>query len=127
MNQTAPERRAGTAPVLSFVKAGAVLLSGLLAAAGAMAGELSVRAPVVNVEPITEPAMETEYCPDKPSNEPSLGALLAWDLGLDCRTETVASATVTGYRVFYRWDDRVYSQVMSSAPGSTIPLKVRLD
>ena len=41
--------------------------------------------------------------------------------------ELIESSTVTGYRVFYRWDDRVYSQVMASTPGATIPLKVRID
>ena len=104
------------------------LLVGLLLFSTAIsAGELRVQAPVIDVEPLTEPAMEMEYCDQRPADGSSLADLLAWDLGLNCRTERIESAIVTGYRVFYRWDDRVYSQVMSSAPGNTIPLKVRLD
>ena len=86
---------------------------------------VSVEAPVVDVEPITAPAEEIEFCDDKPTDG-TLSALLAWDLGLNCRTERIESREVTGYRVFYRWDDRVYSQVMASAPGATIPLKLRI-
>jgi hypothetical protein len=91
-----------------------------------LAGELRVQAPVVEVEPISAPPTRVEYCDDKPSNA-SLARTLAWDLGLDCRTEEVTSGAITGYRVFYRWDDRVYSQVMASRPGATIPLKIRVD
>jgi len=104
-----------------------VLIGVILAAETAAARELRVSAPVVDVQPVTEPAMEIEYCDDKPDEASGLVSMLAWDLGMNCRTERIESATVTGYRVFYRWDDRVYSQVMSSAPGSSIPLKVRLD
>lgn len=101
-------------------------LAGLFLVGTSSAGELSVRAPVVNVEPIRAPSRTVEYCDDKPVNG-SLSQTLAWDLGLNCRVENVESAAVTGYRVFYRWDDRVYSQVMAAAPGPTIGLTVRLD
>ncbi len=97
-----------------------------LLAGVAQAGELRVRAPVVDVAPITAPAEVVEHCDDKPTNG-KLSALLAWDLGLNCRTERIESSEVTGYRVFYRWDDRVYSQIMASAPGATIPLKVSIE
>ena len=60
-------------------------------------------------------------------NNEFLAQTLAWDLGMNCREEVLDSGAITGYRVFYRWDDRVYSQVMASAPGATIPLTVRLD
>lgn len=101
-------------------------LAGVLMGSTASAGELSVRAPVVDVEPIRGPSRTVEYCDDKPVNG-SLSQTLAWDLGLNCRVENIESAAVTGYRVFYRWDDRVYSQVMAAAPGSTIGLTIRLD
>lgn len=91
------------------------------------AGSLTVQAPVVDVQPVTEPAREIQRCDGKPDRSRGLAARLAWDLGLNCRTERVESGRVTGYRVFYRWDDRVYSQVMASSPGDTIPLHVRLD
>ena len=91
-----------------------------------LAGELTVRAPVVDVEPVRAPPTSVEYCDDKPEHG-SLAQTLAWDLGLKCRTESIQSEKVTGYRVFYRWDDRVYSQIMAAAPGATIALSVQLD
>ncbi len=99
----------------------------LVFALTANANELQVRAPVVTVEPLTDPPMEVEHCHGQPQSDAGLADLLAWDLGLNCTTELVESATVRGYRVFYRWDDRVYSQIMSSVPGDTIPLTIRLD
>ena len=110
-----------------FVLFGLILMTGLLLfGQPASAGELRVQAPVVDVEAINAPPVRVEHCADKPANA-SLSDVLAWDLGLRCRTEMVASEAVTGYRVFYRWDDRVYSQVMTSRPGDTVPLKVRVD
>lgn len=103
-----------------------LLLAGLLTLSTALAGQLSVQAPVVDVEPIKAPPISVEHCDDKPAGG-SLADTLAWDLGLNCRVERTESSAVSGYRVFYRWDDRIYSQVMSSAPGATIPLTVRLD
>lgn len=93
----------------------------------ALAGSLTVQAPVVDVQPITEPAREVQRCDGKPDASRGLAATLAWDLGLNCRTERVESGRITGYRVFYRWDDRVYNRVMARSPGDTIPLSVRLD
>ena len=104
----------------------ALLLAGLLTMSTALAGQISVQAPVVDVEPIKAPPVSVEHCDDKPAGG-SLAEILAWDLGLNCRLERTESGAVSGYRVFYRWDDRVYSQVMSRAPGATIPLTVRLD
>jgi hypothetical protein len=99
----------------------------LLIAVNAKASELQVHAPVVNVEPLREAPQEIERCPDRPLSDAGLAEILVWDLGLNCTTELIHSATVNGYRVSYRWDDRVYSQVMSTPPGNTVPLKVRLD
>jgi hypothetical protein len=105
------------------------LLSAALAipAATAFADSLTVQAPVVDVQPVTEPARDVQRCDAKPDESRGLAASLAWDLGLNCRTERVDSGRVTGYRVFYRWDDRVYSLIMASSPGDTVPLRVRLD
>ena len=90
------------------------------------AAEMRVRAPVIEVEPLSAPAAEVEYCDARPAAGAGLAELMAWDLGLNCRTEQLDSG-ITGYRVFYRRDDRVYSRVMAYDPGPTIPLKVRLD
>ena len=91
------------------------------------ADSLTVRAPVVDVQPVTEPPREVQRCEPKPERSRGLGATLAWDLGLNCRAERLESGVVTGYRVFYRWDDRVFSRVMAQSPGETVPLSVRLD
>lgn len=99
----------------------------LLMAANIEADELQVLAPVVNVEPLREAPEEIERCPEQPLPDAGLAELLIWDLGLSCTTDLIYSATVSGYRVSYRWDDRVYSQVMAKPPGDTVPLKVRLD
>lgn len=97
----------------------------LLTALPALAGEMRVEAPVVNVEPLTGPDRIEEVCPEKPSA--GLVDTLRWDLGLSCTSRRVADTRVSGYRVFYRWDNRVYSQVMASKPGDTIALTVSLD
>lgn len=103
----------------------AVAMGTLIAASLVQAGELRVSAPVVNVEPIASPDRVVETCPAKPTN--GLGATLRWDLGISCSTQRVPSGEVTGYRVFYRWDNRVYSQVMDSNPGASIALTVSVD
>ena len=104
----------------------AIAAIALLAAPASQANELQVRADVVEVVPVREPAMEIEHCEAGPGDL-DLAAVLAWDLGENCRTEVVESPGVSGYQVFYRWDNRVYSQMMDTRPGSTIPLNVRLD
>jgi hypothetical protein len=103
----------------------ALALTTLIAAGLAQAGEISVSAPVVNVEPIASPDRLVESCPAKPAG--GLGATLRWDLGISCSTHRVPSDEITGYRVFYRWDNRVYSQIMDRNPGAHIALTVSLD
>jgi hypothetical protein len=97
----------------------------LAACLNAHAGELRVEAPVVNIEAIAGPERLVEDCPEKPAA--GLTATLRWDLGISCTTKRIASEKISGYRVFYRWDNRVYSQVMDHNPGTTIPLSVSLD
>ena len=97
----------------------------LAACLTSQAGELRVEAPVVNVETIAGPERLVEACPEKPAA--GLTATLRWDLGISCTTRRVASEQISGYRVFYRWDNRVYSQVMDHNPGSSVPLRVSLD
>ncbi len=91
------------------------------------ARELHVNAPIVKVEAVTGGATQVEECPTKPAGSIDLLAELRWDLGFACTTRLVESDTVTGYRVFYEWDNRVYSRVMSNYPADTIALRVRLD
>lgn len=105
----------------------AIALSCLLPALGssAVAAEIQVQAPVVNVEPIPGPSRQIEECPPKPAN--GLAATLGWDLGLSCTSRTLASDRIDAYRVFYRWDDRVHSQIMDSNPGSSVALTLKLN
>ncbi len=91
------------------------------------ARELHVNAPIVKVEALTGGTTQVEECPAKPAGATDLLAELRWDLGFACTSRLVESDTVTGYRVFYEWDNRVYSRVMSNYPADTIALRVRLD
>lgn len=91
------------------------------------AAELEVRAPVVDVQPLGPKLTTHVRCPAQPSPGAGLVETLAWDLGVSCTTEQRSAGDPAGYRVFYRWDDRVYSRVMANRPGETIPLRVRLD
>lgn len=98
---------------------------GVSLSGAASAAELRVQAPVINVEPIRAPALLIEECPEKPPR--GLAATLRWDLGLSCTTRTVPSDRIDGYRVFYRWDDRVHSQVMATRPGETVSLTLKIN
>lgn len=102
-----------------------LLLLLLLISSRANSGELMVEAPVVNVETLTGPDRIVQVCPEKPTG--GLTATLRWDLGVNCTRKRVPATEISGYRVFYRWDNRVYSQVMDSRPGTTIALSVSLD
>lgn len=107
------------------MKAWAWLLVVLLAAP-VLAGEMRVQGEVVDVVPLAgaAPAGPSVSCqPPRPGAGAGLAALLAWDLRVDC---PAAAAPVAGYRVYYRWDGRTYSQVMRERPGATVPLRVRL-
>ena len=104
---------------------GTALLLLMLISAQAGAGEILVDAPVVNVETMTGPDRIVQVCPEKPAD--GLTETLRWDLGVSCTSERIPATEISGYRVFYRWDNRVYSQVMDRRPGKTIALSVSLD
>ncbi|HEY5647357.1 MAG TPA: hypothetical protein VIS76_15510 [Pseudomonadales bacterium] len=109
------------------ITASALTATLLATVSPAFAGSLTVQAPVVDVQPVTAPPTEVQRCDDKPDHGRGLAATLAWDMGFNCTMERIESGRITGYRVFYRWDDRVYSRVMAQSPGATIPLSVRVD
>lgn len=102
------------------------ILAAMLLGGTAAAAEIEVRAPVVSVEPVAAPAETVTDCPEQPAAG-SLGATLRWDLGLTCSQRVVRSNDVHGYRVFYRWDNRIHSLVMGRDPGATVALKVRIN
>jgi hypothetical protein len=91
----------------------AVLFLSLAGPAGA--GEIRADAEVVDVVPVAG----GECQPAKPAGDAGLADLLAWDLRLHCEA-------ATAFRVYYRWDGRTFSRVMSERPGSTVPVRVRI-
>ena len=97
----------------------------------AVAEERVVRGEVVKVVPITETVTSrqtpTTCSYPKPTANSSLSALLAWDLLDDCNAVPITDIVTTGYRVFYKWDDRTYSRTMAERPGETIPLLLTVD
>ena len=113
-----------TRPRLPFLIPGVFTV---LCSTAAVAGEMTVQARVVSVEPLREAVVREEVCAPRPSGNASLAGLLAWDLGLNCAQHTVGGDSITGYRVSYEWDNRIMSRVVAEAPGSSIPLRIRLD
>ncbi len=94
-----------------------------------LAEERVIYGEVVKVIPITErrTAQRTNLSCNqpKPSRNSGLGALLGWDLLHEC--DTSSEDVVTGYQVFYKWDDRTYSRTMTTYPGTTVPLLLTVD
>jgi len=94
----------------------------------ALAAEMVVQGEVVDVVPITGSARagQVDCHPPKPAPGAGLVELLQWDLRADCTADS-ARQDASGYRVYYRWDGRTYSQVMREPPGDTVSLRVRLE
>ena len=57
----------------------------------------------------------------------SLVQLLHWDLGTGHCERIEEHETITGYRVIYKWNDQLFSQVMTERPGERIPLRIEVD
>lgn len=94
----------------------------------ARGGEMIVQGQVVDVVPLSDSgnsAGRASCQPPKPGAGADLVALLAWDLRTEC-SGALPAARVSAYRVYYRWDGRTYSQVMSEPPGETVSLRVRV-
>ncbi|NIP13221.1 MAG: hypothetical protein GWM88_00155 [Pseudomonadales bacterium] len=102
----------------------------IVLSASASAREILVEGDVVRVIPLTASSVVVERdgdcAPVKPAGQADLVALLAWDLRADCLTRRREVQVQDGYRVYYRWDERVYSVVMSERPGPTIPLRINV-
>lgn len=97
----------------------------------AQAGEVYVQGRVLDVAPVYATrtvAMPPADCPGTPQPPPDAGlvALLRWDLDTGCAAVTRTEQTVTGYRVRYEWDDRIYSRIMPEPPGETVKLRLRV-
>lgn len=108
-----------------------VLICLLGATAAAANDTFMVNARVLRVEPLTEVSHVRTIDPgclgERPPHSAGLAALLAWDLGVgECaRREQVTE--VTGYRVHYEWNQRVYSDVMDTRPADYVPIRISVD
>ncbi len=101
----------------------------LLLSAPAFPAEFYDEAEVIRSEPITRTERTRHLafeCFSKPGSHDLL-ELLHWDLGTGHCSVEETTETVTGYRVYYQWDGQVFSQVMTKAPGSHIPVRVTLE
>jgi uncharacterized protein YcfJ len=86
-------------------------------------------ADVVRSEPIVQSHQRrvlSDQCATKPA-QPDLLNLLYWDLGTGPCADVIEEERITGYRVYYRWDDHVFSQLMAQQPGDQIPIRVSVN
>ena len=92
--------------------------------------ELVVDGRVVNSEPVLAErryAVEEGDCaPARPAPGAGLVDVLRWDLRADCRTAWRTEEYIEGWRVWYQWEDEVYSSVFDEKPGKTVPLRLTL-
>ena len=99
-------------------------------ALAATPAELIVEGTVVQSEPVMATRRVSEQVGDCDPIRPTPGAglldVLRWDLRADCRTEWREEEYVDGWRVWYAWEDEVYSRVMDERPGETVRLKLTL-
>lgn len=101
----------------------------LLPGAPVFSAEFYDTAEVIRNEPITRIEHNRHLAPEcltKPETD-DLVELLHWDLGTGHCSIEETTETITGYRVYYQWDDRLFSQVMAEQPGSHIQLRITLE
>jgi hypothetical protein len=114
----------------SYLLRGMLILCTTLICGSASAAEFYDEARVVRSEPITRIDQHRRLAEDclggKPQTD-NLIELLNWDLGTGHCEQIERTETITGYRVFYKWDNQMFSQVLPDAPGDTIPIRVDLN
>lgn len=94
----------------------------------AYADEFYDKAEVIRTEPLTKIEHKSHLayeCYSKPETD-DLVELLHWDLGTGYCSVEETTETITGYRVYYQWDDQVLSHVVAKPPGSFIPVRVEI-
>lgn len=94
------------------------------------AAEFYDEARVIRAEPIVKIEVHrtlSESCLGAKPVTDNLIELLNWDLGTGHCELVERTETITGYRVFYRWDNQEFKQVMIDHPGETIPVRVVLN
>jgi uncharacterized protein YcfJ len=106
-----------------------ILIMILIAGLPAFPAEFFDTAVVVRSEPVTRIDRNrrlADACLSKPETD-NLLTLLHWDLGTgNCIVEETTE-TITGYRVYYQWQDQVFSQMMAERPGTYIPVRVEIN
>ena len=94
------------------------------------AAEFYDQADVIRYEAVTSINHTRQIVPGCMTDRPDtihLVELLRWDLGASNCVKVVSDKKITGYRVFYQWDNQLFSQVTHELPGQTIPVHVRID
>ncbi|MEM7221213.1 MAG: hypothetical protein AAF515_22840 [Pseudomonadota bacterium] len=91
-----------------------------------LAREVSVLAPVVDVEPVyAAPERRCDVPPPERSN--GLAARLAWDLRDRCRAVATVATAPESYRVVYEWDGRRFATLTDEPPGDTVQLYIDIE
>jgi len=114
----------------SYLLPGMLILCTTLICGPVSAAEFYDKARVVRSEPIMRIDQHRRLSEDCLGGRPqtdNLIELLNWDLGTGHCEQIERTETITGYRVFYQWDNQMFSQVLSEAPGDTIQVHVDLN
>ena len=101
----------------------------LLLSNTAFSAEFYDKAEVIRTEPLTRIEHNRRLaveCFSKPETN-DLVELLHWDLGTGHCSVEETTETITGYRVYYQWDDQVFSHVVAERPGHYIPVRVEVN
>jgi uncharacterized protein YcfJ len=88
------------------------------------------QADVIRYEPVTRTYQMEQTIPGCLSKRPdthNLVELLNWDLESSQCLQIVTDTKITGYKVYYEWDNQQFSQVTHSHPGQTIPVHITID
>ena len=101
----------------------------LLLSKTALSAEFYDKAEVLRTEALTRIEHNRHLaveCFSKPETD-DLVELLHWDLGTGHCSVEETTETITGYRVYYQWDDQVFSHVVAERPGNYVPVRVEVN
>ena len=104
-----------------------MLVFAMLSTLTASADQFIGQAAVVDVVPLTRTVTDevARVCETpRPLASDGLSAMLKWDL---CPPAVLTREVPDGYRVFYKWDNRVYDRVMARDPGESVAVRVRVN
>ncbi len=101
----------------------------LLLSRPAFSAEFYDKAEVIRTEPLTRIERNRHLaveCFNKPETN-DLVELLHWDLGTGHCSVEETTEIITGDRVYYQWDNQVFSHVVAERPGSQIPVRIEVN